>query len=58
MILAITFLYEKFKAVEESTGKVLDHIALSDVDRINQSAWMGKVLIGPSEKEGIVMVSN
>jgi len=38
MILAITFLYEKFKAVEESTGKVLDHIALSDVDRINQSA--------------------
>ncbi len=41
-----------FKAVDKSTGKTIGHISLSNVDRVNDSARIGKVLIGPSESRG------
>ena len=41
-----------FKAVNESTNEVIGHISLGNVDRINESARIGKVLIGQSESRG------
>lgn len=41
-----------FKAVDESTNEVIGHISLGNVDRINKSARIGKVLIGQSESRG------
>lgn len=41
-----------FKAVDESTNKVIGHISIGKVDRINVSARIGKVLIGQSESRG------
>lgn len=41
-----------FKAVEESTNSVIGHISIGNVDRINESARIGKVLIGNSDSRG------
>ena len=41
-----------FKAVDESTNEVIGHISLGNVDRTNESARIGKVLIGQSESRG------
>ncbi len=41
-----------FKVVDESTNEVIGHISLGNVDRVNESARIGKVLIGRSESRG------
>ena len=41
-----------FKAVDESTNEVIGHISLGNVDRVNESARIGKVLIGQSASRG------
>lgn len=41
-----------FKAVDESNDEVIGHISLGNVDRMNRSARIGKVLIGQSANRG------
>ena len=41
-----------FKAVEESTNNVIGHISIGNVDRMNESARIGKVLIGNLDSRG------
>lgn len=41
-----------FKAVEQSTNNVIGHISIGNIDRINESARIGKVLIGSSNSRG------
>jgi RimJ/RimL family protein N-acetyltransferase len=41
-----------FKAVDESTNEVVGHISLGNVDRVHESARIGKVLIGHPEFRG------
>ncbi len=44
-----TFVYS---VIEKKTGKVIGHISLGNVDRINKSARVGKVLVGDKNVRG------
>ncbi|MEW9674019.1 GNAT family N-acetyltransferase [Ammoniphilus sp. 3BR4] len=44
-----TFVYS---VIEKETGKVIGHISLGNVDRINKSARIGKVLVGDKSVRG------
>lgn len=41
-----------FKAVDETTNEVIGHISIGNVDRINESARIGKVLVGKIDSRG------
>jgi len=41
-----------FKVVEEETKKVIGHISLGQIDYVNKSARIGKVLVGDSNMRG------
>lgn len=41
-----------YKVVDTELGKVVGHISLGNVDRVNHSARVGKVLVGAPEARG------
>ncbi|MGW6193108.1 GNAT family N-acetyltransferase [Bacillus cereus] len=41
-----------FKAVDEETKKVIGHISLGQIDYVNKSARIGKVLVGDTNMRG------
>ncbi|MDM5188768.1 GNAT family protein [Bacillus sp. DX4.1] len=46
---ANTFVY---KVIYKETGKVIGHISLGKIDRVNRSARIGKVLVGDTSMRG------
>ncbi|MDA1600493.1 GNAT family protein [Bacillus cereus] len=41
-----------FKVIDEETKKVIGHISLGQIDNINKSARIGKVLVGDTKMRG------
>ncbi|MGH0429700.1 GNAT family N-acetyltransferase [Bacillus hominis] len=41
-----------FKVIDEETAKVIGHISLGQIDNINKSARIGKVLVGDTNMRG------
>ncbi len=41
-----------FKVVDEETSDVIGHISLGQIDNINKSARIGKVLVGNTKMRG------
>ena len=41
-----------FKAIDETNSEVIGHISLGNVDKTNESARIGKVLIGSTNSRG------